>query len=56
MTTRSAAADDFFEGRTLGEWLAEGLEEVAAAAKTDPKSIPEKFNCHRISLHLAPTA
>ena len=48
--------DDVFEGKSFGDLLIEGLQEVSDTLKQDPASIGEKFNCHRISLDLEPTS
>ena len=56
MSPRPRASDDFFEGKSLGELLAEGFEELADAVESDASSLGEKFTCHRISLDLQLTA
>jgi putative transcriptional regulator len=46
---------DLFDGKSLGEAIGDGLEELVDALKHDPKSAPRKFNCRTISLELTPT-
>lgn len=45
---------DILGGKSVGQLLAEGFEELAALAKTNKTQIPDKFTCHTISLDLAP--
>lgn len=40
---------------SIGSLLAEGLEELASAAKEGVEQIPEKFTCHKFTLDLKPT-
>lgn len=46
--------DEFFEGKSFGELLCEGLDEVADALARDRQSIPKEFTCHTVTLELAP--
>jgi putative transcriptional regulator len=42
-------------GKTVGQLMAEGFEELASVAKADKRRIPAKFNCHKVVLDLEPT-
>jgi len=46
--------DDILEGKSLGQLLAEGFEELAVEFKSDKKKAAEKFTCHKLSLELNP--
>lgn len=46
---------DLLDGKTVGELIAEGLEEFANVVEADPSSAVQKFTCHKISLDLNPT-
>ncbi|MEX0725517.1 MAG: hypothetical protein WEB58_21430 [Planctomycetaceae bacterium] len=39
-----------FEGKSLGQLMAEGFEEFAAELRADKTKIAEKFRCRRVEL------
>lgn len=45
--------NDILAGKSVGQLLVEGFEELASELKAD-KKIPEKFTCHKLSLDLSP--
>jgi len=45
---------DVLGGKSVGELLAEGFEELAVELKGNRKKIAEKFTCRRMSLDLHP--
>ena len=46
---------DLFGEKSIGQVMAEGLQEFADALKHDKAGIPEKFTCHTMKLDLVPT-
>jgi len=50
-----AAVDELLDGKSLGRHLSDGLQELATTIAKDKKSVPKKYNCHKVSLDLAPT-
>lgn len=47
---------DLFKDKSIGDLIAEGLEEFADVLKKNKKSVAEKFTCHKVLLDLVPTA
>ena len=46
---------ELFGDKSIGQVIAEGLQEFADVLKTDKERIPEKFTCHKVKLDLVPT-
>ena len=42
--------------KPIGQWIADGLHEIADELKKDKKNIGAKFTCHRMALDLVPTS
>lgn len=49
------AIKEIFEEKTLGELLAEGLQDVADGLKKGKRSFSKEFTCHKVVLDLNPT-
>lgn len=48
-------SDDLLDGKSLGQLLADGFEELAAELKADKQLVIEKFTCRKLVLDLNPT-
>lgn len=45
---------DILEGKTVGQLLAEGFEDLADEIRNDKTKVSEKYTCHRIAPNLNP--
>jgi putative transcriptional regulator len=53
--SRTPSSDDVLEGRTVGELITEGLRDFLDALRSNPGSIPARFNRREVVLDLTPT-
>jgi len=52
--THHSQKSDLLDGKSLGQLLAEGFEELATTIQQNPEEFAEKFTCHRMTLNLKP--
>ncbi|MFO0917192.1 MAG: helix-turn-helix domain-containing protein [Planctomycetaceae bacterium] len=50
----SGAHEDILAGKTIGQLLAEGFEDLATEIRKDKTKVASKFTCHRLALDLSP--